>query len=199
MNQKYIFHQNTDKSVNLQNCNWQLEDNNLIVTWDWPKEQSVRLAIVFRCKEENPNIEALINNNHCHDVIVRDLAETYESIITEEKCKFIICPACFDSANVVVHTPSFISDWIHKKTTVSAKVVYTSVPLGQYKKATLAIAPRDIDPHSISYSIMEQERTIATYSLDSAIITGGGHLYIRKSQHIAFNLHPNYAHLIELV
>jgi len=197
MNRKYIFHKNPDDAVNLQNCGCLLEDNSLTLSWEWPPEQSIRLALVFCCQEEYTDIETLINSNHHHDVIVRDLAAQYEAIISEEKYKFILCPARFEDTDVAVYAPSYISEWIYRKATVSASVSYTSIPLGQYKKATITITPWDTDLQAISYSIKEYGRTIATYSLDSTIIAGG-HLYIKKSQYIEFNLHPDYAHLIEL-
>lgn len=199
MSKNFILQNDVDNSMKLRQFDWQTENNYVTLSWEWPMDRSVRLALVFRCENENPNLEDLIQGNYHHDVIVRDLAANFTAELPEGRCKFLICPAYFDdNRNISVCMSSFVTDWIYRKTKVSVQVLYQSISFSQFQKATLSITPDHIQPDTISYVIQEQGQTIASYPLDAAIIAGGGFVYISKHQSVKFVLHPNYAHLIDM-
>ncbi|MCL2287221.1 MAG: hypothetical protein FWC32_12775 [Firmicutes bacterium] len=199
MNKNFILQHDVDKSMKLRQFDWEIENNYVTLSWQWPVDRSVRLALVFRCEEENPNLEDLIQSNYHHDVIVRDLASNFTVELPEGRSKFLICPAYFDdNKNISVCMSSFITDWVYKRLKVSVRVLYSPISFSQFQKATLSVTSDYVQPDAISYVIQENGQTIASYPLDSAIITGGGYIYISKQQTVKFILNPNYAHLIEL-
>jgi len=199
MSKNYILNNDIDPLICLRHFSWELENNNVTLSWEWPIERTVRLVLVFECEEENPDVTKLIETAHPHEVVMRDLASHYTASIPEGRRKYLICPAYFiDNQNVSVCTSSFTTDWVYQKTEITAQVIYNPLPFSQYQKVTLSITPPAIQQDAITYVIREHGRTIATYPLDSAIMASGGHLYIKKDQTVKFWLHPDYAHLIDM-
>jgi len=199
MNRNFILKKDIDHSMHLRQLSWQPENDEVTLKWEWPIDRSIRMALVFQCEEDNPDIETLINEGRSHEVVMRDLASHFTTAIPENRCKLFICPAYFDDdKNIAVCASSFTTDWLYKKTEVSVKVLYVPIHFSQYQKATIIITPSTAQPEAITYAIQEHGHNIATYPLDSAIIASSGHIYIKKTQSVKFILHPDYAHLIDM-
>jgi len=204
VDKRYVISDFADEAMNLRGLKWQINRNEVILTWDWPIDREIRFALVFKCDENHPTIEKLIHNNHPHEVVVRDLASSFTTTIPKERCKFLICPAYFNDNKTINICPNeIVTDWIYKKAVVSINVQYKNIALGQYQKATLQIAISDTEQIEmlakvLIYSIYETGAKVASYPIDTQLIRGGGHLYIKKSQSIEFELHKDYTHLFEL-
>ena len=190
--------------MGLRDLNLQIESNEVTLSWDWPIDQSVSFALVFKCTEKEPDVEKLLSTNHPHEIVARDLASSFTAIIDEGQCKFLICPAYFDESKIIsVCTNAIVSEWIYKKTTVTTSVSYKPIPLSQYHKATLQISIGDREQAELltrvlTYTICEPGYSSDRYPIDLGLIYGTGHLYIKKSQLIKFDLHKGYSHLFEL-
>jgi len=199
MNRNFVIQKDVDNSMRLRQFSWQPENDAVTLSWEWPIDRSIRMALVFQCEEEDPDVESLINAAHHHEVIMRDLASHFTTAIPEGRCKLFICPAYFDNdKNIAVCASSFTTDWLYRRTEVSVKVLYSPIHFSQYQKATIIITPCTVEPEAITYAIREHGRNVAVYPLDSAIMASGGHFYIKKTQSVEFILHPNYAHLIDM-
>jgi len=199
MNKNFILQKDVDYSMRLRQFSWQPENDEVTLRWEWPIDRSIRMALVFQCEEDNPDIESFINEARHHEVVMRDLASHFTTAIPKERCKLLICPAYFDDdKNIAVCAYSLTTDWLYKKIEVSVSVLYSAIHFSQYQKATIKVTPCTIQPEAITYAIQEHGHNIATYPLDSEIMASGGHLYIKKSQTVEFILHPDYAHLIDM-
>jgi len=147
--------------------------------------------------EEEPCIADMVKNGHRNEVVMRDLAAQYRTKLEGERCKFIICPAFFDEKNnISVCEPSYVSDWVYKKTAIAPNIVYTPLKFSQYQKVTLS-GVQQIDPAAVFYIIKENERVVDSYSLDQAILDSGGYLYVRKNQRLEVRIHTQFSHLYE--
>jgi len=205
MDKNYVLQTDINPNFALCNFNWQSTVKSSVLTWDWPSDREIRFAIVFNCTEEigeSPDIAKLLSDKHPHDVVMRDLASSYETIISEGRRKFVVCPARFCSdKSIGLCPPALTTDWIYKKTGIIAKTTYNPLHLSQYQKAELnfTISNESVIPINIlSYVLQESGKEIARYPLDSQLILNGGSLYIAKNQTIEYVLHPDHEHLYEL-
>ena len=198
MSRRFIIQKNVDPSMKLRDFSLEVENNNVTLHWEWPADRSIRMALVFECREETPDLETLINQGYDHHVVMRDLASQFTAAVPAGRSKFFIYPAYFDdNKNIAVCDAPFVTDWVYEKSAVSAQVFYHSLPLSQYHKAVIKI-DGDINPKALTYQIMEYDEPIADYPIDQVLMDAEGHVFIKKTQTIAFALHPDYAHLIDL-
>ena len=204
---KYKLDRNSDPSMELRQFGWQLDSkNNAVLTWEWPTERSVKLMLIFECGEddENPNIRDLLKKEHPHEVVVRDLGAKFSVNIPEGRRKFLVCPAYFDdSKSVVVYEPVYVTDWLYKRTVITAKVQSKPLPLSQFQHMSFRITASDMTQlplitQVMKYVIHEQGRLVGKYPLDATIMAGGGHFYIKKDQAVKFQLDEGYDHLLEI-
>ena len=205
MDRKYVIGKYTGPSTSLRHLDWQINDDTITLSWDWAIEREVRFALVFRHDAEPIcDIETLINENHPHEVVVRDLASRYMATITEGRSKFTICSARFDDNKTIsICPPAIVTDWIYKKADVHTHVSYKPLQFSRYQKVDINVKINDTDQAELltkvlSYEICEHGHTAQVYPLDMTLINDGGHLYITKSQSVRFTLDQNYAHLFEM-
>ena len=204
MDKKYTISSYASETMNLRALNWKVDRNEVTLSWEWPIDREIRLVLIFKCSESDPSIENLMQSNHPHEIVVRDLASTFTAIIPEERCKFLVCPANFNENRTIAICPNAITtDWVYKKAIVTTNVNYKTITLGQYQKTTLEISMNDTDQIQLltkvlTYSVCEHDHIIASYPVDIGLITNGGHLYIKKNQTIKFTLQQDYMHLFDL-
>ena len=116
----------------------------------------------------------------------------------------MICPAYFDENHVInLYKPVYTTDWLHRKTRISAKVAYEPLPLSQFKKVTLRVAVADASQlplvtRVVRYAIYENERELGKYPMDDAVMAGEAHFYIKKDQSVKFVLDEGYDHLLDV-
>jgi len=185
---------------------WTLDDNNnAVINWDWPIERTVKLMLVFGLEDETkPDINRLLKNEHPHEVITRDLAARFTVNISGERRRFLLCPAYFDeNHSVTVYKPEYITEWFYKKTKVKAEAIYKPLPLSQFQKVTLRVASADVAQtplvsQVLKYAIHEQGRVLGQYPLDTAVMAGVAHFYIKKDQAVKFILDDGYDHLLDI-
>ena len=201
MEKNYVLQEYVNPDMDLLNFTWQVDTSNATLTWDWPIEREIRFVLIFNCENEDPDIEKLINNKHPHEVVMRDLASSFVTPLSEERCKFLICPAHFNSDKTIsICPPGLITDWVYKKFEICTKIVYSSLQLSRYQKVSLAIESNsntELLSKALTYSIQEEGQSIANYPIDTHFLTYGGHIYILKNQTIEFVLNPDYEHLFQ--
>lgn len=200
MKRNYVVYETYDPYMSLGDLAVEVKTDTVNIGWQWPRDPSIRLALVFPCEEEAPVVQDLIDTGRHHDVVARDLASSFATTLQKNKQKFLICPAFFDpQRNIAVCTNAQITDWLHKKSQVTASVTYSPIPLGQYKKAHITVDPATVNSAAITYAIQTGGYHIDTYPLDTAIMETGGDIYIKKDQTIKFLLNPDFDHLLELI
>jgi len=194
---RYI-QKNAHPSTDLRQFNYTTIDNNITLTWDWPTDRSIRLALVFACEEET-DIAKLLDEKHPHDVIVRDLASQFTASIDKGRRKFVVCPAFFeDNQTIAVCTPGIITDWVYKKTKLSVQISYKPLQFSTYQKASFIIIPEDMEMVDLITKALTYTNLGNSHPINSAIIASGGILYNYKGQQVTFSIHPDYAHLFEI-
>lgn len=204
---KFVLAENNDEAMAFKQFEWHVDDkNNAVISWDWPTERTVKLALVFEQSDDGnfPDISELLQDGHSHEIVVRDLASRISVSITEGKKKFLVCPGYFDdSRNVIVYKPVYETDWLYKKATINAQVFYKSLPLSNFHKVNMRITSTDMTlmpsiSNVLTYIISERGRKLGQYPLDPGVMSGNGHFYIKKDQTVSFKLDEGYAHLLEL-
>ena len=187
----------------LQNFAWQSDSNNATLTWDWPIEREIRFVLIFNCKNENPDISKLLNDNHPHDVVMRDLASSFVTALSSDtRHRFLVCPAHFnDDKTISVCPPALVTDWIYKKFEVHAKAVHSTLHISRYHKVSLTIessCDTELLSKALSYTIYEDGISVANYPIDAHLIANGGHIFIPKNQTVEIVVHPDYEHLFQM-
>jgi len=169
------------------------------ISWQWPAERNVRMAIIFCCPDEF-DINQLVADCYQlnHQVIMRDLSSEYTHELEFDRCKFVVCPAFFDdSNNIALCPPSFVTDWVYKKTMITPKIVYSPLRFSQFQKAHISVTPA-VDAAALTYSITEEERVISSYNFDQTLMPKGGFMYIGKNQRVKISVTDAYSHLYEV-
>jgi len=190
---KYILEFNDDHSLPsmiVRNFKWQTNDQHqVMLEWAWPADTKVKLMLVFQITDEEEP-EKILESNHEHTVVSRALAANYKGLLKHDRQRFMICPAYFNEKNtVVVYKPGYLSDWIYKKSQVSAAAVYKPIRFSNYNTVKLKIElPEDMQsPLGIlRYAIYENNRLQGEYPVDNETVTGDYSIYLRKSQQIKF-------------
>ena len=199
MNKKYTLEENSSRDMALRNFEVTVQDDDVSLTWDWPIDRHVRLILVFKYLDDNPDIKTLVNSSH--EVVVRDLASHFTNKITEERCKYLLAPAYFDeNRNIIVCDNTVTTNWIYKKQGIFPKVVYTSIPLGSYKKVVLSGDYTQVPEDAIFYTIVSKDTNQRSYPypLDHHLMQTGGHVYLQKNQYIEFHVDEHYMDTIEI-
>lgn len=196
----YTIDKDQNKALSSSNIDMSLKNNEITFTIAWPIDAEIRLLLAFACTpEDDCRLKSLIANNHPHDVVTRDLNSQYRATIIDEKCKFVLCPAYFVDKHTVAVCQPFETDWICKKSEVTARVKYTPLMLSKFQKASIFISPTDVNLDAISYTITEPGRISQAYPLDTTIASQGGHMYILKSQSVRFHVNEAFEDTVELV
>jgi len=206
MIRKYILTENKAPDMFVGRFRWHLDDNNnAIVEWEWPANRMVRLMLVFEIKDDNePDIAQLIEDKAHHDVITRELASRFTKRIPQEQRRFMICPAYFEeNHSVVVYQPTYVTDWLYKKTKIMVKTLYEPLPFGQYQKVTFQITTHDatqlpLISEVMQYVIHDNENELGHYPIDKAVMAGAAHFYIKKDHSVKCVLDDEYAHLLDI-
>ncbi|MCL1863811.1 MAG: hypothetical protein FWF78_09625 [Defluviitaleaceae bacterium] len=207
MAKKHNFITSSDDTMKLRRFEWTIDNkNNAILSWDWPKNRDLKLMLVFEYETEDaPEIEELLaKSDRKHDVVTRDLANSYTKPITSGKKKHIIIPAFFnEDKGITIVKPAYVTEWLFKKVTINASVSYTPITLGQYHKATLRVTVSDESQIPVSqvlkYAIYEQGRKIGEYELDYMVMSGTCSIILEKDRIVKYILDKNYSHLFNLV
>jgi len=208
MSKKYVLSDNDDPTMALKQFKWRLDDyNNVALDWDWPAERNIRLILLYELSGESdnePDVGRLLQEGHHHEVMIRDLATSFSSNITEGRRRYLLCPGYFDDKQiVVVHKLSSKTDWLYKKTIVTTEVVEKPLSLSQFKHISLRVAVSDnaqmsLVSRALKYVIYEDGRALGEYPLDVPVMSGVAGFYVKKSQVIRFSLDENFAHLLIL-
>lgn len=203
----YTIIENTDALTKLRKFEWTLDEkNNAILTWEWPQNRLVKLMFIFEWADDGvevPDIEILLNNGHPHEVVTRDLATRFMASITG-KCKYIAVPAYFnDERGITVCKPTYNTDWLFQKVTVTTAVEYKQLPLSHFQKATIRVNLDDssqmpLVTQILKYAIFEQGYKIGEYPLDIMACSGVCGVYLKKEQTIKFVLDEAYSHLFNI-
>lgn len=219
MSRNFIIQDDVTQTMSMQGFRLETTNNMMTLCWEWPRDVLIRMALVFECREEDPDLKTLIETGHPHEVVMRDLASHLTKPVPKGRVKYLICPAYFEDnkaatppaasqpqsslpahkKNIAVCNSPYVTDWIYEKISVTALVEYSPLPLSQFHKAAIKITPATTPPEALSYKIKEQQSTLDTYPLDAAIIANGGYVYIKKTQQLDIILHQDYAHLIDMM
>ncbi|MCL2216228.1 MAG: hypothetical protein FWB91_04315 [Defluviitaleaceae bacterium] len=204
---KYVLVENKEPDMALGQFEWRLDDNNnAIITWEWPVDRMVRLMLVFELEDESkaPKITRMMLDEHPHEVITRDLGAKFTVNISGEKRRFLLCPAYFDeNSSIAVYRPEYVTDWIFKKTKITTEAIYKALPLSQFQKVTLRVVSSDatqtpLVSRVLKYVIHERGRETGRYPLDATVMAGAAHFYIKKDQAVKFVLEDGYDHLLDI-
>jgi len=200
---KYILDFNDEQSMKIRNFKWQAHDQQqVMLEWAWPSDAKVKLMLVFPITEEE-ELEELLESEHEHTVVSRALAASYKGLLKHDRQRFMICPAYFNESNtVVVYQPSYLSDWIYKKSQVSAEAIYKPIRFSNYNTVNLKVEiPPDMQsPLGIlRYAIYENSRLQGEYPVDNETISGNYSIYLRKSQQIKFLIDEEHSNRFEII
>lgn len=207
----YKIKKHTEPEWTVKNFRWQTDtENNARITWQWPDNTDVKYMLAAAITEgpATANITAdplkwLMQNPQAHTVITRNLAAHYEIAIGDAPRRFIFAPAYLMKKDIAVYGPALITDLLYAKTHATVRIKNTQLPFSPYKKVTFTLTYSDthgtaIGKDALHYTLHEFNRYIGTYPLDETLCAGG-YLHIKKTQHIRFEIIPEYAHLIALV
>ena len=210
---KFTLVEDNNLNMALQYFRYELDNkNNVIINWTWPVNRMVKLMLVFEWghdTKEIPKIEELLQNNHPHEIVFRDLKSDYITHISRGRHKFLICPGYFEDDNsVIIYKPSYLTDWLYRRTPLVAKAIYKPLPLGQFQRVNLKVATTeittdgnlpDIIANALSYSIWDNNKQlVGKYPLDMNVINGDYYFYIKKDQTVTFTLDKTYMHILTL-
>lgn len=210
---KYLLHTHNEPTMAIQQFTWRSLQDQAILEWKWPFDKKVKLMLVFPLEDKKdsedknesdlePDIAQLLEWDHECVVVSRNLSNRFHRPIQGRCQRYAICPAYFNENNkVVVYKPVYVTDWLYKKSKVSARAFYKSLPLSSYTKVTLDIeVSKDIPPpcKALQYGIYENNRLIGLYPLDKNVIAGKYIIYIRKKQQVKFMVEENYTHQFEI-
>jgi len=182
------------------------DKNNAVLTWEWPQNRTIKLLFIFEWTDDEtevPGIETLLNENHPHEVVTRELSAKFSKNI-QKKSKFIAVPAYFnDDKGITICKPVYETDWLFKKVSLKTTVKLKPLPLSQFQLATIRVMADDssqmqLVTQILKYAIYEQGRKVGEYPLDTLSCAGACGFYIKKEQAVKFILDENYSHLFNL-
>ena len=192
---KFSIVEDSSSNMALQYFHYDLDNrNNVAIKWAWPVNRIVKLMIVFEWRhdtEEIPDIEQLLKNNHPHEIVFRDLKAEYNTHISRGRHKFLICPAYFEDNNnsVVIYKPSYLTDWLYRRTPLVAKAVYKPLPLGQFQRVNLKVTTIETEAggklptivaNALSYHVWDNNKQlVGKYPLDMNVMNGDYYFYIK--------------------
>jgi len=212
-NQKFNLIEDSSPNMALQYFHYELDNrNNVVINWTWPVSRTVKLMIVFEWghdTENLPDIKQLLQNNHPHEFVFRDLKAEYSTHISHGRHKFLICPGYFEDNDdsVIIYKPTYVTDWLYRRTPLVAKAIYKPLPLGQFQRVNLKVTTTEIKKEgklptivaeALSYSIWTHNQLIGKYPLDMNVINGDYYFYIKKDQTVTFTLDESYSHILAL-
>lgn len=192
--------------MKLRRFEWTIDKkNNAVLSWDWPQNRMVKLMFVFEFEtEEAPAIEDLLAKADKHEVVTRDLANSYTTPIKSGKKKYIIVPAFFnEDKGITIVKPEYVTDWLFKRVTLNTSVSYQPITLSQFQKATLRVLSFDTEQmplvcQILKYVIYEQGRKVGEYPLDAVVMSGACSVILEKNRTIKYILDENYSHLFNI-
>ena len=203
----YTISETDDNSMNLRRFERTLDDrNNAILTWEWPQNHLIKLMFIFEWTDgerDAPDIETLLNENHPHEVVTRELASKFTRAI-QKKSKFIAAPAYFnDDRGITICKPVHETDWLFRKVTLTATATFKPLPLSNFHRATIRVISDDpsqmeLVTQILKYAVYEQGRKIAEYPLDTLTCSGACGFHLKKEQTVKFILDENYSHLFNV-
>ncbi|MCL2839713.1 MAG: hypothetical protein FWE05_02985 [Defluviitaleaceae bacterium] len=200
---KYRLIENNDPHMALRQIDWKQDNNTAIITWEWPSNKKVKLMLVFEI-QDNPTLTQEILTHQPHEVITRDLASQFTANISDEKRRFLLCPAYFTEDKFIeAYRPVYVTDWFYKKTKVTAQVIYKPLLFSQFQKVTVRVNSSDVSQvslisHVLKYVIYENGRVLGKYPLDTHVMAGAAHFYIKKNHVVKFILDDGYTHLLDI-
>ncbi|MCL2199147.1 MAG: hypothetical protein FWB80_09515 [Defluviitaleaceae bacterium] len=207
MTNKYKLITDTDETMKLRRFEWTIDKkNNAVLSWDWPQNRTIKLMFIFEFETEDaPQIEDLIAKSDRHEVVTRDLANSYTAPIISGKKKYIVVPAFFnEDKGITIVKPAYVTDWLFKKVALNASVSYKPIPLGNFQKATLRVTASDASQmplvcQILKYAIYEQGRKVGEYPLDTLAMSGACSVIMEKNRIVKYILDENYSHLFNIV
>jgi hypothetical protein len=204
----FIAKHHTEAEMAVTRFKWRTDnDNNVIITWAWPKNPDVKYMLAAPCAEAEGGpgdpLAYIMQDPASHTVITRNLAAHYTVPISGEPKRYLFAPAYLNGNEITVYGPACATDLIYAKTYAQVRIVNRPIPFGPYKRVYFSLKYADghgaaIAKNALRYTLYEYSRFIGTYPLDDETLAGG-YMYIKKTQHIRFIIEDEYSHLIALV